>query len=76
MREALARKADSAQQQIEKWFAQRGWSLAPFQAEAMEAYLRGESGLIHSPTGSGKTLAAWLGPLADALECSQQNPLS
>ncbi len=48
------------------WFDGEGWSLFDFQREAMDAYLAGESGLIHSPTGSGKTLAAWLGPLGEA----------
>jgi len=48
------------------WFDARGWRPFEFQREACAAYLRGESGLIHSPTGSGKSLAAWLGPLAEA----------
>ncbi len=51
---------------VERWFETRGWVLAPFQNDAITAYLRGESGLIHAPTGSGKTLAAWLGPLCEA----------
>ena len=71
MRAAAARKRESAHQSIERWFAEKGWQLAAFQSEAMNAYLRGESGLIHSPTGSGKTLAAWLGPLAEAIERPQ-----
>ncbi len=65
---AAVREHRTARERIEQWFAERGWSLAPFQAQALEAYLRGESGLIHSPTGTGKTLAAWLGPLAEALD--------
>jgi ATP-dependent Lhr-like helicase len=68
MRAGAARKQESAHQLIERWFAEKGWQLAGFQSEAVNAYLRGESGLIHSPTGSGKTLAAWLGPLAEAIE--------
>ncbi|HEU4654066.1 MAG TPA: DEAD/DEAH box helicase, partial [Steroidobacteraceae bacterium] len=67
---AAVREYRSAREKIEQWFAVRGWSFAPFQAQALEAYLRGESGLIHSPTGTGKTLAAWLGPLAEALQTS------
>jgi ATP-dependent Lhr-like helicase len=55
---------------IERWFASRGWQLADFQRETMEAYMRGASGLVHAPTGSGKTLAAWLGPMSEALESS------
>src|SRR5688572_12122919 len=50
---------------LERWFAANGWSAFEFQREVWSAYLRGESGLVHSATGSGKTLAAWLGPLAE-----------
>ncbi len=51
---------------VQAWFDERGWRLFEFQCEARDAYLAGQSGLIHSPTGSGKSLAAWLGPLAEA----------
>src|SRR5262245_23577273 len=50
---------------LERWFSANGWSAFAFQREVWSAYLRGESGLVHSATGSGKTLAAWLGPLAE-----------
>lgn len=50
----------------ERWFTERGWEAFPFQREAWDAYLRGESGLIHAPTGIGKTLAAWFGPLMES----------
>lgn len=49
------------------WFAQRGWKPSAFQRQAWRRYLRGESGLIHTPTGSGKTLAAFGGPCLEAL---------
>src|SRR5688572_7990287 len=52
---------------LERWFSDNGWRAFPFQREVWNAYLAGESGLIHSATGSGKTLAAWLGPLAEWL---------
>ncbi|HEU5089701.1 MAG TPA: DEAD/DEAH box helicase, partial [Roseiflexaceae bacterium] len=52
---------------LDAWFAERGWAPFPFQHEVWEAYLRGESGLIHAATGAGKTYAAWLGPLAEWL---------
>jgi len=52
---------------LEGWFAANGWRAFAFQREVWEAYLAGESGLVHSATGSGKTLAAWLGPLAEWL---------
>lgn len=51
-------------QPITDWFTQQSWTPFPFQHDVWSAYLRGESGLIHSPTGSGKTYAAWLGPVA------------
>lgn len=57
----------SALQPIEEWFARRGWSPFPFQRKVWQAYLAGESGLIHATTGAGKTYAAWLGPVAEWL---------
>src|SRR6185369_7765334 len=53
---------------LEEWFAANGWRAFDFQREVWNAYLSGESGLVHSATGSGKTLAAWLGPLAEGLQ--------
>jgi ATP-dependent Lhr-like helicase len=53
---------------VQAFYSQRGWTPAVFQREAWDAYLRGESGLIHAPTGTGKTLAAWLGPVISLLE--------
>lgn len=50
------------------WFAENGWQPADFQHIAWDAYIRGESGLIHSATGSGKSLAAWGGPLIEGLD--------
>jgi ATP-dependent Lhr-like helicase len=49
----------------EQWFASKGWKAFQFQREVWDAYLAGESGLIHAATGTGKTLAAWWGPLLD-----------
>src|SRR5689334_23894012 len=57
--------ADPAVARLERWFADEGWRAFDFQREVWNAYLAGESGLVHSATGSGKTLAAWLGPLAE-----------
>ena len=45
------------------WFRGQGWTPFPFQQEVWDAYLAGQSGLIHSPTGTGKSYAAWLGPV-------------
>jgi len=50
----------------DSFFASRGWAPFEFQREAWNAYLNGESGLIHAATGVGKTYAAWLGPLIEA----------
>ena len=52
----------------ESWFASRGWSPLSFQREVWDAYLRGDSGLVHAATGTGKTLAAWWGPLLEWLD--------
>lgn len=56
-----------AQRRIETWFASRGWRVFDFQREVWDAYLAGESGLVHAATGTGKTLAAWIGPLLEWL---------
>lgn len=37
------------------WFESRGWRAFPFQLEAWQSYLDGQSGLVNAPTGSGKT---------------------
>jgi len=52
---------------IDTWFTARGWRVFDFQREVWDAYLRGESGLVHAATGTGKTLAAWMGPLIEWL---------
>lgn len=49
---------------IRKFFKNRGWKPFPFQEKVWEAFLAGESGLIHVPTGSGKTYAAVMGIFA------------
>ena len=59
----------------ERWFEARGWRAFDFQREVRQAYLAGESGLVHSATGTGKTLAAFLGPAAEAFaEGAQKAP--
>ena len=62
----------SALARLEEWFAANGWRAFDFQREVWNAYLDGESGLVHSATGSGKTLAAWLGALAEWID--EQKP--
>lgn len=58
---------------IESLFEQQGREPFQFQRNAWQAYLNGDSGLIHSATGTGKTLAAWLGPVAESLSHSTQS---
>jgi ATP-dependent helicase Lhr and Lhr-like helicase len=52
---------------VREWFASEGWDPFPFQEEVWQAYLAGESGLIHAATGTGKTYAAWMGPVLEWL---------
>lgn len=47
------------------WFTAQGWQPFDFQRAVWDAYLRGESGLIHASTGTGKTYAAFWGPLLE-----------
>ncbi|MBO9666914.1 MAG: ligase-associated DNA damage response DEXH box helicase, partial [Bdellovibrio sp.] len=53
---------------VYEFFRTKGWKPFPFQEEAWDAFLKGESGLLHIPTGSGKTYAAIMGPLAKFME--------
>lgn len=52
------------QQVIRQWYKEKNWEQFPFQAEMMDAYLGGYSGLLNAPTGSGKTFALFLPFLA------------
>ena len=67
-------KGEGARGLIERWFTQHHWQPFEFQRTVWEAYVRGESGLIHSATGSGKTLAAWLGPVIAAFDAGVTSP--
>ena len=58
---------ESVRQDVDAWFAARGWTPFGFQREVWDAYANGESGLLHAATGTGKTLAAWLGPVMEWL---------
>lgn len=57
----------NARQILSDWFSRRGWQPFPFQEAARDAYLAGQSGLVHAPTGTGKTVSVLLGPFAEAL---------
>jgi len=63
-----------AVKRIEAWFAGRGWKVFPFQKQVWNAFIQGESGLIHATTGTGKTLAAWLGPVIEAIAEAETKP--
>jgi ATP-dependent Lhr-like helicase len=60
---------------VREWFASEGWEPFPFQEEVWQAYLAGESGLIHASTGTGKTYAAWMGPILEWLQNYSPDPL-
>jgi ATP-dependent Lhr-like helicase len=63
----ILRDGETPQQLVERWFRFRGWKSFRYQRQVWNAYLRGESGLIHASTGMGKTYAAWLGPIIEWL---------
>lgn len=56
-----------ARRRVVDWFAEQGWSPFRFQRQMWNAYLDGQSGLLHATTGTGKTYAAWMGPLIESL---------
>ena len=58
--------------QVEAWFAARGWQVFPFQRAVWDAAAQGYSGLLHATTGSGKTLAVWLAALQRAQPSRKQ----
>jgi len=51
---------------VDAWFAERGWTVFPFQRAVWKAVLKGESGLLHANTGAGKTFAVWFAALQRA----------
>jgi ATP-dependent Lhr-like helicase len=59
--------------QLKDWFARRGWAPFPFQQEVWQAYLAGQSGVVHAATGTGKTLAVWGGPVIEWLNDPPEN---
>ena len=56
------------------WFADRGWSVFPFQQRAWRAYLDGKSGLVNAPTGSGKTYSLIIPILLEFLAEHRDDP--
>jgi ATP-dependent helicase Lhr and Lhr-like helicase len=70
MKATAAEPADQYQDALGlicRWFDARSMQPFDFQRKAWDAYLAGQSGLIHAPTGIGKTYAAWFGPLIEWL---------
>jgi len=53
------------------WFATQNWTPFPFQEEAWQRHLSGESGVVNAPTGSGKTYSLLMPIL---LEFIKNNP--
>ncbi|MEE3109424.1 MAG: DEAD/DEAH box helicase, partial [Pseudomonadota bacterium] len=51
---------------LKAWLGAHGWSLAPFQADLVQAFREGADGLCLAGTGSGKTLGAFLAPALTA----------
>ncbi len=49
------------------WFDDQGWTLFPFQKEAWQRYLAGQSGLVNAPTGAGKTYSLLVPALLQGL---------
>lgn len=56
-----------ARQRVVEWFASRGWKPFRFQRQVWNAYLAGDSGLVHATTGTGKTYAVWMAALIETL---------
>ncbi len=53
---------------IESWFHSRGWQAFDFQRQAWQAYLSGNSGLVHAATGMGKSYSVWCGIVEELLQ--------
>ncbi len=55
----------NAKSLINNWFKSKNWQAFDFQKAVWNAYLEGNSGLLHSTTGSGKTLAVAIAPILE-----------
>ncbi|MBT1451198.1 ligase-associated DNA damage response DEXH box helicase [Glaciecola sp. XM2] len=60
---------------FQSWFAQKQWTIRPYQKKMVTAFVRGQSSLLIAPTGAGKTLSGFLPSLIDLFQ-QQQNPSS
>jgi ATP-dependent Lhr-like helicase len=61
----------AAEDDVDRWFEQRGWQVFPFQRDVWQAASEGKSGLLHATTGSGKTYALWFAALLRAMRQPQ-----
>ena len=61
---------EEAQSKVLDWFEKEGRTAFPFQQAAWDAYLNGESGIVHSATGTGKTRMKVMGFTAEPLQFS------
>ena len=68
------RRIRDARRTVEDWLGTKGFRPFRFQRQVWNAYLDGESGLVHASTGTGKTLAAWLGPVIEFLAETEGQP--
>ncbi|HEX2607744.1 MAG TPA: ligase-associated DNA damage response DEXH box helicase [Flavisolibacter sp.] len=48
---------------IRQWLTEKGFQPFPYQEEAWQRIINGESGLVNAPTGTGKTFSVFLGSL-------------
>jgi ATP-dependent Lhr-like helicase len=55
-------------EQLEDWFAARGWRPRRHQLDMLAAGRAGNHALLVAPTGAGKTLAGFLPTLAELIE--------
>ncbi len=53
---------------VERWFADKGWTLRAYQRQMIGAFAEGRSTLLIAPTGGGKTLSGFLPSLIDIQE--------
>jgi ATP-dependent Lhr-like helicase len=58
---------------IHKWLQSKGLKPFPFQEEAWQYIIDGESGLVNAPTGCGKTFSVFLGALIDFINHHPKN---
>ncbi len=61
----LALKTTTGYKIVLEWLSGKGYQPFPFQEQAWEHIIEGESGLVNAPTGCGKTFSVFLGAIID-----------